>query len=42
MVLVAIVNANYEFMFADFGINGRISEGGVLEYVEFRNMLVNM
>lgn len=28
MVLMAIVNANYEFIIAEFGTNGRISDGG--------------
>jgi hypothetical protein len=41
VVLMAIVNANCEFILADFRVNGRISEGGVLEYTEFYNMLVN-
>ncbi|KAJ8952754.1 hypothetical protein NQ318_008069 [Aromia moschata] len=31
MVLMAIANVNYEFIMCDFGTNGRISEGGVLE-----------
>jgi hypothetical protein len=29
VVLVAIVKANYEFILADFGVNGCVSDGGV-------------
>lgn len=32
---MAIVNANYEFIFVDVGKNGRMSDGGVIEYTEF-------
>ena len=35
IVLLGIVNANYEFILVDFGVNGRVSDGGVLEYTEF-------
>lgn len=28
---MAAVNANYEFIFIDFGMNGRISDGGVIK-----------
>lgn len=38
---MAIANANYEFIMIDFGVNGRISDGGVLEYTNFFNKLVN-
>jgi hypothetical protein len=34
-VLLGIMNANYEFISVDFGVNGRASDGGVLEYTEF-------
>lgn len=30
IVLLAVVDSNYEFMFADIGSQGRISDGGVL------------
>ncbi|XP_041983090.1 putative nuclease HARBI1 [Aricia agestis] len=41
VVLMAIVNANYEFIFADVGKNGRNSDGGVFEYTSFWRMLTN-
>lgn len=41
MVLFAIVNAYYEFLIVEFGINGRVSDGGVIEYTEFFKRLVN-
>ena len=31
MVLMPIANANYELLYAHFGTNGRISDGGVIE-----------
>lgn len=41
MVLLAIVNADYQFIMCDFGTNGRISDGGVLQntifYEKFQN-----
>ncbi|XP_068083928.1 putative nuclease HARBI1 [Anabrus simplex] len=41
LVLMGIVNANYEFILVDFGVNGRISDGGVLEYTEFYRRLIS-
>jgi hypothetical protein len=31
LVLLATANAKYEFIYGDVGINGRISDGGVIE-----------
>ena len=41
MVLMAVVNANYEFIISEFGVNGRISDGGVIEHTTFHNKLKN-
>ena len=41
MVLLAVVNTNYEFIIAEFGVNGRISDGGVLEHTTFHRKLNN-
>ncbi|XP_068082895.1 putative nuclease HARBI1 [Anabrus simplex] len=41
LVLLGIVNANCEFTLVDFGVNGRISDGGVLEYTEFYRRLIS-
>ena len=38
---MAVVNSNYEFIMADAGINGRISDGGVLGNTTFGKALVN-
>lgn len=35
LVLMAVVNANYEFLYADIGTNGRVSDGGVLNNTTF-------
>ena len=35
MVLLAIANANYEFLHVSFGTKGRISDGGVIENTDF-------
>ena len=40
MVLLAIVDAKYRFLFVDFGINGRISDGGVLQNTRFYEKLL--
>ncbi|KAL7646069.1 UNVERIFIED_CONTAM: hypothetical protein RMT77_002970 [Armadillidium vulgare] len=41
VVLLAVVNANYEFLMADCGINGRVSDGGVLGFTHFGEKLLN-
>jgi len=35
VVLMAIVNSNYEFIYVDVGKNGRLSDGGVIEFTKF-------
>jgi hypothetical protein len=40
LVLMAVVNANYEFLYCDIGTNGRISDG-VIENTKFYEYLVN-
>ena len=35
MVLLAIVDAKYQFVMCDFGTNGRVSDGGVLQNTKF-------
>lgn len=39
VVLLAVVNANYEFIMADCGVNGRVSDGGVIGYTKFGDKL---
>ena len=39
MVLMAVVNSNYEFIVCEFGINGRNSDGGVIEQTKFYDKL---
>lgn len=39
IVLMAVVNARYEFMMVDAGINGRVSDGGVISHTAFGNMM---
>lgn len=41
IVLMAIANANYEFILCDVGTNGRISDGGVINNTLFYDKLVN-
>lgn len=41
LVLMAIANANYEFIVVDFGTNGRLSDGGVIEFTPFYRKLIN-
>ena len=38
---MALVNANYEFIFVDVGKNGRISDGGVIESTKFYHKLIH-
>lgn len=40
LVLMAVANANYEFVCVDFGANGRLSDGGVIEFTPFYRKLV--
>ncbi|KAB0803454.1 hypothetical protein PPYR_00424 [Photinus pyralis] len=40
IVLMALVNSDYQFIYVDVGKNGRISDGGVLEYTEFHRKLI--
>lgn len=41
IVLMAIVNANYEFIMVDVGTNGRVSDEGVLQNTKFGQKLRN-
>lgn len=41
LVLMAICNANYEFLLCDFGTNGRVSDGGVINNTIFYRNLKN-
>lgn len=41
IVLMAVVNANYEFLMADVGVNGRVSNGGVIAVTEFGQRLAD-
>ncbi|XP_037303438.1 protein ALP1-like [Manduca sexta] len=41
VVLMAIVDANYNFIFADIGCQGRISDGGVFRNTSFYQKLQN-
>ena len=40
-MVMAIANANYEIMYANFGTNGRVSDGGVIEQTDFYQRLLN-
>lgn len=39
-VLMAIVDANYEFIYVDVGCNGRVSDGGVIDNTTFYDKLL--
>lgn len=39
IVLMAVVDANYKFIFADVGCQGRISDGGIFDQITFKNYL---
>jgi hypothetical protein len=41
IVLLAVVNSNYEFIMADAGIKGRISDGGILGNTAFGKALID-
>ncbi|XP_031329600.1 putative nuclease HARBI1 [Photinus pyralis] len=41
MVLLALVDANYRILMCDFGTNGRVSDGGVLQNTKFFEKLQN-
>ncbi|XP_030751380.1 uncharacterized protein LOC115878910 [Sitophilus oryzae] len=41
IVLMAIVNANYEFMLVDCGTNGRVSDGGAIHNTTFWELFQN-
>ncbi|XP_045119497.1 protein ANTAGONIST OF LIKE HETEROCHROMATIN PROTEIN 1-like isoform X1 [Portunus trituberculatus] len=41
LVLMAVVNAKYEFIMCDIGVNGRISDGGVIHETVFYEKLCN-
>ncbi|KAJ8035827.1 Protein ALP1-like [Holothuria leucospilota] len=39
IVLMAVVGADYEFIMVDAGVNGRVSDGGVIAVTEFGRLL---
>lgn len=41
IVLMALVDSNYEFIFVDCGKNGRLSDGGVIVNTKFYQELLN-
>ncbi|XP_012542349.1 uncharacterized protein LOC105840111 [Monomorium pharaonis] len=41
IVLLAIVNAFYQFMYINVGVNGRVSDGGVFRDSDFAQLLNN-
>lgn len=40
MVLMAVANANYELLYVNFGTNGRVSDGGVIDGTDFYHKLL--
>lgn len=42
VVLMAVVDANYRFIFTDIGCQGRISDGGVFETAPFTKSLTQI
>jgi hypothetical protein len=40
ILMLALVNANYEFIMVHVGTNGRVSDGGVIENTEFHRKLI--
>ncbi|XP_073487354.1 mitochondrial import inner membrane translocase subunit Tim21 isoform X2 [Aquarana catesbeiana] len=41
IVMLAVVSANYDFLYVDVGKNGRMSDGGVIAQTEFYRRLQN-
>ncbi|XP_047035257.1 putative nuclease HARBI1 [Helicoverpa zea] len=41
IVLFAVVNANYEYLYIHTGTNGRVSDGGVIQETDFYDKLEN-
>ena len=39
--MVLLANANYEFVYASFETNVRVSHGGVIDQTDFYNKLIN-
>ena len=39
IVLMALVGPDYEFLMVDVGVNGRVSDGGVIAVTEFGRLL---
>ncbi|XP_068244045.1 putative nuclease HARBI1 [Palaemon carinicauda] len=39
IVLLAVVNAKYEFIMVDAGMNGRVSDGGVMSHTNFSSLM---
>jgi hypothetical protein len=39
--LIGIADSNYEFIYFNFGTNGHVSDGGILDYTGFYDKLQN-